>query len=531
MTTETSIYEYAKQGLALSADKPAIWFYGKSITYRELFEKIDNVADHLYALGVREGTVVTIHLPNCPQAVMAIYAVAKLGGICNMVHALTPEKDIKENMVLTESVFLVTHLEVRDSALPERIKSIVVDLAAHMGLLYKYGYWIRYGRRFTGLPFDELETECGEKALISDPVKLSTKCLFYLHSSGTEGTPKIVMHSHLSINSWEADADEYYKNWNQTGRRIYCVLPYFHGFGLVTGLHHGMVNKMEQIIVSKFSAKETVKLLHKTRANVIIGTPALYEKLMREPGFTSEYLPYLNECTVGGDRADESLFGDYDRRLDPTGERKFLFEGYGLTEVISAASYNNAHFSYRRGSAGKLLPGIDARVRNDGNISRSGDGELLLSGNTMMMGYYKSQEQPFIEYEGKKWLPTGDLGRVDEEGFIYCTGRLKDIIIHNGYNVFPGRIESVISRTELVEESCVTGENEGCSSTQCVVAWIVPKTGVSRQDVLSAIKTICEEELLPFERPGQVRFIPELPRNDMRKVDKSALRKCKWETV
>lgn len=88
MTTETSIYEYAKQGLALAADKPAIWFYGKSMTYRELFKKIDNVADHLYALGVREGTVVTIHLPNCPQAVMAIYAVAKLGGICNMVHGL-----------------------------------------------------------------------------------------------------------------------------------------------------------------------------------------------------------------------------------------------------------------------------------------------------------------------------------------------------------------------------------------------------------------------------------------------------------
>ena len=109
MTTETSIYEYAKQGLALSTDKTAIWFYGKSIAYRELFEKIDNVADNLYAMGVREGTVVTIHLPNCPQAVMAIYAVAKLGGICNMVHALMPREGLKDNMAFTESDFLITY--------------------------------------------------------------------------------------------------------------------------------------------------------------------------------------------------------------------------------------------------------------------------------------------------------------------------------------------------------------------------------------------------------------------------------------
>ena len=136
MTTETSIYEYAKQGLQYGADRTAIWFYGRSISYGELFEKIDNVADHLYELGVREGTVVTIHLPNCPQAVMAIYAVAKLGGICNMVHALTPSIALKENINETKGEFLLTYKS--DCLIDD--KSVFVDVSRYMGLVYRLGY-------------------------------------------------------------------------------------------------------------------------------------------------------------------------------------------------------------------------------------------------------------------------------------------------------------------------------------------------------------------------------------------------------
>lgn len=526
MTTETSIYEYAKQELALLADKTAIWFYGKSITYRELFERIDNVADHLYQLGVREGTVVTIHLPNCPQAIMAIYAVAKLGGICDMIHPLMPEAALQESMALTESKLLITY-KADASAIAG--KAFLVDVSYYMGLLYKNLYRLKNGREDSS--FEALAETKTSPAVLPNPATLADRCVVYLHSSGTEGTPKTVMHSHFAMNSWEADADAYYGHWNQSHRSIYCVLPYYHGFGLVTGLHHGMVNKMEQIVAPRFSADETVRLLHKRRANIIIGTPALFEKLMKSPKFNGDYLPHLEECTVGGDCASAALFSDYDRRLDPTGKNKYLYEGYGLTEVISATSYNNVHFSYREGTAGTLLPGLEARVRKNGVVSRIGEGEILISGNTMMMGYFKSEDQPFIEFEGKTWLPTGDFGKLDEDGFISCTGRIKDIIIHNGYDVIPSRVEAVIKKSPQIEEVCVTGEAKESSSTQRVVAWIVVMPGVDNKTILTDLRERCKKELAPFEWPAEFRRMTALPRNNMRKVEKRVMREMQWETL
>ena len=535
MTTETSIYEYAKQGLSYGADRVAIWFYGKAIKYGELFEKIDNVADNLYALGVREGTVVTIHLPNCPQAVMAIYAVAKLGGICNMVHAQLPSDSLQELMRETESSFLICS-NLLKSPYPSAAKVVLfVSLNAFMGRAFRLGYRLKNSlvKPTDAISFEPLTETKVDKltSVFPNPTSLGSKCVLYLHSSGTAGDPKTVMHSHFALNSWEADADQYYRHCEQLHRKIYCVLPFFHGFGLVTGMHHAMVNKMEQIIVPRFSPEESVKLLHKRKANIIIGTPALFEKLMANRHFNGAYLPFLNECTVGGDRVSEKLVNEFDRRLDPELKNKFLFEGYGLTEFISAVSYNHSHFAYRKGSSGKMLPGILARIKNGSDILKTGEGEILISGNTMMLGYLNTSKQPFIEYEGLKWLPTGDYGKIDEDGFIYCTDRIKDIIIHNGYNVFPSRVEIAIMSSAQIEEVCVTGEFKQNSSTQCVVAWIVAKNGVDKAALLTELKAICKKKLAPYEWPGQFRIVSTLPWNNMRKIDRRELRRCRWESL
>ena len=533
LTTETSIYEYARHGLDLHAKRTAIWFYGKRIRYDELFGMIDNVAEHLYGLGVREGTVVTVFLPNCPQAVMAVYAVAKLGGICSMVHPLFPVSVLQEMMLGTDSSFLICSDLLKGDFPPAAVQIVFASLNAFMGPAYKLAYTMKNhpGRPEGTIPFEGLTARGAEcAAVFPEPASLGGKCVFFLHSSGTAGEPKTVMHSHRAVNSWEADADAYYGHPDQAGRSIYCVLPFFHGFGLVTGMHHAMVNKMEQIIVPRFSAAETVRLLHRKMVSVIIGTPALYEKLMAEKRFTGSYLPYLNECTVGGDRAGETLFEQFDRRLDPSGKNRFLFEGYGMTEVLSAVSYNNAHVAYRQGTAGKLLPGILARVRRGDKISETGEGEILLSGNTMMLGYLDA-EQPFLSFEGRDWLPTGDYGRLDAEGFISCQDRIKDIIIHNGYNVIPGRVELALAESPAVKEVCVTGEDKDRSSTQRIVAWLAAESGADREALREDLTELCRAELAPYEWPGQFRLLEKLPRTLMGKIDRKALRECKWEAL
>lgn len=531
LTTETSIYEYAKQGLQYGADRTAIWFYGKSISYGELFEKIDNVADHFYALGVREGTVVTIHLPNCPQAVMAIYAVAKLGGICNMVHALTPWSVLQDVMVRARSEMLITGDHFADNEIHAEKHTIYVSLNEYMGLFFKIAYSVKSCSKALPLsiPFSDLTGSVNKRNAV--PVSAPHCPAIYLQSSGTESEPKIVVHSHYALNSWEADADKYYNQFQQSNRSILCVLPFFHGFGLVTGLHHGLTNGMEVVLMLRFSAEDVVKTLHRRKINIVIGTPALFEKLMKDRRFNGRYLPFLDECTVGGDCTSEKLIDDFDLRLDHTGKRKFLFEGYGLTEFISAVSYNNYHFSYQYGTAGKLLPGVAACVRNGDTIAHEGVGEILLSGNTMMLGYLDEEKSPFVEYEGKRWFPTGDFGRLDRDGYISCFERLKDVIIHNGYNVIPSRVEFALKDSSMIKDVFITGGKKPDSTSQIVVAWIVPQENIEKSLLRTEINKCCKEKLAPYEWPGQLRVVKALPRNHMNKIDRRALRECQWTVL
>ncbi len=525
ISPETGFYEYARQGLDRTGDKPAIWFYGKSMTYRELFDRIDNVADHLYRLGVRKGTVVTIHLPNCPQAVMAIYAVAKLGGICSMDHALTPPARLRENMERRASRTLITgdhFAECGEVDFADRI--LYVRVGAHMGLLYQAGYQLKNrSRRPAGaISFESLEGPCTQRAACPPPRSLAQACAFYLQSTGTSGTPKTVMLSHAAANAWQYDVDDYYAHVPQTGRPMLCVLPLFHGAGLVLDMHHCVAGKMQQVLMAKFSAAEAVRLLRKHRVEVMTGIPAMYEKLLAQPKFSGRTLPALRECFVSGDTVPLDLKLRFDARLDPAGGRHFLYEGYGMTETVTAiVSIGQAHD--RRESSGYPLPNCRAAVWQDGKILPAGEGELLLQANTMMMGYLdQNDEDCFLADESGRWLRSGDLGRIDEDGFVYCLGRLKDIIIHNGYNVLPAQVEHALRSAPGVQEACVVGIWDPDRSTQKIRAYLVLKAGSERPRE-AELRNCCAKYLPRYAIPGEFRFLRELPRNRMAKIDRRAL--------
>ena len=520
MTTETGIYEYAKNGLQLSADKPALWFCGKSITYRELFSWIDNVADNLYALGVREGTVVTIHLPNCPQAVMAIYAVAKLGGICNMVHAQTPAAALRENLEFTESDILITYLP---NCSGTSKTSLYVDISYHMGSLYRAGLSLGPGsqRPPDAVPFERLEHECKAKANVPEQGALAGKCAVYLHSSGSTGKPKTVLLSHSALNCCVDSTSVFFEHDDVT----LGALPLFHGFGLAMDVHRSMNFGTELVMMPRWNAESAVKLIKQKEVTVIVGVPTIFYALLHEPDFCGEGISQISRCYVGGDNVGLDLIEGFDSRI---GGDRHLFAGFGLTEATTAICVNS-RFHYKRNSSGYPVKDTTIAVMNeDGQISLAGSGELLISSRTLMMGYLKDPEatgKTLFSANGKRWTRTGDMVEIDEDGFLFFKDRIKNIIIHNGYNIYPGQIEDVIRKVPGVLDVCVVGVVDEKLHTQSIRAVVIAGPGELHADIEERIRLECSRVLPRYSHPKEIVLADSFPKNAMGKVDRKELSK------
>lgn len=526
MTPDTSIYEYARQGLALSGDKAALWFYGGSMTYKELFCRIDHVADHLAALGVGPGTVVTIHLPNCPQAVMAVYAVAKLGGVCNMVHPQEPLEALRKNMEFTESRILITggHLaECGQADFAERL--IFARLDAHMGLGFALAFRMksRAKQPAGAISFESLEGPAPVRARIPEQASLAEKCAVYLHSSGTTGSPKTVMHCHRALNCWVENAAAFFPGRDLTGKTLLAVLPLFHGSGLVMNVHQMLSCGGRLALMARWDSREAVRQIKRERIEILTGVPALFRSLLDEKGFSGARIRQIEDCFVSGDYVGQELKREFDSRIDG---KRHLFEGYGMTETVTACFSNGAEHD-RFSSSGYPLNNCEIAVLGgDGAPRKTGTGELLVSTDTMMQGYLKDAagtRAAFFPWEGRLWLRTGDCGSIDGDGYVYFQERLKNTIIHKGYNIFPHQVEEAIRTLAEVREVCVVGVPDKIRATQKVRACVVLCEGMEPERAGSIIRRACVRALPGYAVPKEILFLRALPRNQMSKIDREAL--------
>lgn len=530
MTAETSIYACAKQNLKGNERRTALWFYGKRVTFDELFEKIDAVAGGLYEAGVRQGSVVSVHMPNCPQAVYAVYAAAKLGAVCNLVHPQMPLEALKANMKETGSRILLTtdcfrELESVDFA--ERI--FCGRLNAHMGVMNRAAYAVKFPFSMPEgvADFSVLERADAAKAVFPSQEELAGECVCYMHSSGTTGEPKIVMHSHRALNHWVGDAMEFF--CGESFREDVCltVLPMFHGSGLVLNVHQFIVHKGTQILMAKFHAKEAVRLIRRHKITSLVGVPAMYRMLLEEKDFGVCTGADIRQCYVSGEVVPPDLKREWDNRLNPSGKKHFLFEGYGMTETVSAC-FSNSERRYDTQASGFPLPHCHAAVWKNGKLYRDGtEGELAVSTNTMMMGYLNAPEDTkaaFFEQEGRIWLKTGDLGKVTEEGAVYFLERSKNVIIRNGYNIYPGEVENCLARIPFVRQVCVVGAKNEKTGSQCVRAYIsLKERGRPEEEVRAYILDYAGKRLFRQAVPEEICFREELPVNRMGKIDRRKL--------
>ena len=548
---EGSMFDKVKSIADQYPNYVAFDFMGKPTTYKALIEGIENCAKALKTIGVREGDRVTIALPNCPQAIYMFYAVNRIGGICNMIHPLSAEKEIEFYLNASKSVTAITLDQFYNKF--ENIRQntgitniIIASVKDELSRPIRAGYMLTEGRKIQKIPKD------APVILWKDFLKMSKYCFYnykverrsedpavILYSGGTTGTTKGILLSNRNFNALGQQVVATNPMF-RPGDKMLAAMPVFHGFGLGVCIHTMLSQGGRCILVPRFTAKSYAKLIVKYRCNFIAGVPTLYEALLRLPSMEGADLSCLKGVFSGGDSLSVELKKKFDKFLYDHKATIQVREGYGTTETVTACCLTPTTM-FKEGSIGIPFPDTYIKIVEPGTdreLPYGEEGEILLAGPTAMMGYMDNPEetaQTLRRHEdGLTWVYTGDLGTMDAEGFVYFKGRAKRMIISSGYNVYPGQIENILDAHELVQMSCVIGVPDPYKM-QMVKAFVklvpdAPQTEETKKILLDH----CRKHIAKYAMPYDIEFKDEMPKTLVgkvayRKLEEEELAKIKAE--
>ena len=517
-------------------DNVAFDFYGKATTYKELIREIETCAKALKTIGVREGDRVTIALPNCPQAIQVFYAVNLVGGICNMIHPLSAEKEIEFYLNESRSVTAITldqfYGKFENIRKNTGVTNIVIaSVKDELSKPLKAGTMIMDSiNKVQKIPDDAPVIRW------KDFLKLSRHCFYnykverkgsdpavILYSGGTTGTTKGILLSNLNFNALGQQviaANPMFR----VGDKMLAAMPLFHGFGLGVCVHTMLSQGGRCILIPRFTAEDYAKKVVKCKCNFIAGVPTLYEALLRLPYMKNADLSSLKGVFSGGDSLSVELKKKFDKFLYDHNSKVQIREGFGTTECVTASCLTPPHMA-KEGSIGLPFPDTYYKIVEPGTdkeLPSGEEGEILIAGPTVMMEYINHPQETAQTLrrhaDGLTWIYTGDLGVMDSEGFIYFRGRAKRMIITSGYNVYPGQIENILDANELIHMSCVIGVPDSYKM-QKVKAFVMLKPGVpENDDTKELILAYCRKHIAKYAMPYDIEFRKELPKTLVGKV-------------
>ncbi len=515
---------------------PALEFMGSYTTYTQLIKKIEQAATAFYAAGIRKNDVVTICTPNIPQAIVAIYGLNRIGAIASVVHPLSSQKNITYYLDYTDSKMILTldnfYEKVRDAVAEAKrdTRILVARIQDELSPVLAAGYILKSGKKYLKFPDKGHGMEWSNfvryaRRVTIPPVTYEKeKTAIILYSGGTSGTPKGIRLSDFGFNALGMQLVEA-SGMNITyGCKFLSVMPIFHGFGLGIGIHTMLENGAMCILIPQFTKDTYAETVLKKKPHFIAGVPTLYEALLGVESFKNADLSFLKGVFSGGDSMSVELKKRCDDFFRKHNADVQIREGYGLTESVNATCLTPMN-RYKEGSIGLPLRDMIFKIVEPGTFNElpTGElGEIIISGPTIMLGYLKNEEENEKtlrhDEDGTKWLFTGDLGCVDEEGFIYFKQRIKRMIISSGYNVYPAQIEKVLNKHPDIDYCCAIGVKDAYKMHK-VRAYIVLKDGVPETDEeKTKILEYCKKYLDVIERPREIVFRKELPRTLVGKV-------------
>ena len=531
-----SMYDKVAQIAVNYPDYIAYDFMGGKVKYKDFIRKVDECARALAAIGVKEGERVTICMPNAPQAVIMFYAINKVGAIANMVHPLSSEKEIEFYLKESASVVCITldqfygKFENIRGNVPLR-SLILTSIKDVLSPIKRKGYYLAEGRKIKKVPANA-EIVWWEKFLrdgnnYHGPYHVERKSedpAVILYSGGTTGTTKGILLSNLNFNALSQQiiaTNPMFK----PGDKMLAVMPIFHGFGLGVCIHSMLASGGRCLLIPRFNPQSYAKLLKKHKPNFIAGVPTLYEALLRLKTLDGVDLSCLKGVFSGGDSLSIELKKRFDTFLKEHNTTIPVREGYGTTECVTASCLTPSHWA-KEGSIGLPFPDTFYKIVKPGTedeVAYGEEGEICLAGPTVMMEYINNPEETANTLrrhaDGLTWVHTGDLGMMDEDGFIYFRQRIKRMIVTSGYNVYPSQIENVLDAHEYVHMSCVIGVPDSLKM-QKVVAFVVLKPGlkVTEEEARQAILEHCSRYVAKYAMPADIQFRDDMPKTLVGKV-------------
>ena len=545
--TNKSIYNYLYSNVCDSLEYYAINYFGNRITYNDFFKEIDRVSKALVSLDVKKGDIVTICMPNTPQALATFYACNKIGAVSDMIHPLSASNEIKNYLNESKSKILFLYddcyekiIEIIDDTYVE--KTIMLSVKDSMPKLLKLGYTLTQDFRIIKpskrdnnyIKWNDF-LNLSYKINNIEEVKVSPKDLaVILHSGGTTGTPKGIMISNYSFNALAQQGGVAVFN-SRPKDKILTILPIFHGFGLCICCHCPLTLKVEIILMPQFDNKRFYNNIQKYHPNIIAGVPTIFDGMVTNELYKDVDLSNLKYMISGGDNLSIAMEDRINEFLENHNAKIKISKGYGMTESVAAAAYT-FDGTNEKGSIGIPMVGNELCICDPNTtkkLSFDKEGEICITGPTLMMGYLNNKEETRKVLkkhpDGKTWLHTGDLGYIKKNGIIYFTQRLKRMIVSSGFNVYPSVVESVIRKNNNVKDCVVIGVPHKYK-VQVAKAFIILKDNDDDNFItLNSIKKTCRENLSEYSIPKYFEFVNEFPKTIMAKVDYKKLEEIEKE--
>ena len=531
-----SAFEYVCQRSKNHLNDTALEYYGRKFTYADLIVNVKKTAAALRGAGVKKGDIITVVSIMTPEIIALFYAADMMGATLNLVDPRYSVEGIREYIEEVDSHLLVclnvVYERCRQASKRTNVEKVIVlspadSLPPVMAVGYKLTTPDKNKYASNVIRWKQFIKGGEGQSTAAEPYDPDHACVV-VHTGGTTGSPKGVMLTDDCFNGIALQFQAYPKLFHR-GQKLMNVMPPFIAYGFACGIHLPLVLGFTVIIIPNLDPAKLGSLVLKHKPEHMFGVPTHYQQLAADPKLRDKDLSFIINYAAGGDslsRGAEQTVNDF---LAAHGARYPIAKGYGMTEVSSAATVA-AGLDNKPGSVG--IPMVNTVVAafepgTDQELPIGQRGELCISGPCLMKGYYNKPEETAIllrrHPDGRVWAHTGDMGYLDEDGFVYLDSRIKRMIIrHDGFKVFPSMIENVVSRHPAVHQCSVVGcADKDHTQGRLPFVYIVLKadTTAKKKQVIRELERMCAEELPEYVQPVAYKFISSMPMTPVGKVD------------
>ena len=493
--------------------RACLLFRGKRMSYGEVADLTDRYAKAMYDIGIRKGDRVAIWALNCPEFVIAYYGNAKLGAISVPINTLFTAEEAHYILSDSEAKAIVAHscyepaLHQIWQRLPELQHGVVIPMEGAESAFLRWDELMRQGA-------DAL-AYASEEALDFKLKPQTREVAIYLYTSGTTGHPKGAMLSHRNL-IWDAEACHRVIALDENDVCV-CALPMFHSFAELVHMVFPIRYGPSVVILDRFVPATVLQAMHEHKATMFCGVPSMFAMLLQVPREQRPPVTTLKYCIAGGAALPPKVYHAFKDQFGVA-----ILEGDGPTECSPVVSVNPLQGEQKVGSVGPPLPGIQVKIfdEHDREVRTGEVGEIVVKAPSVMVGYHNQREATREALRGG-WMRTGDMGRVDEEGYIYIVDRKKDMLICSGMNVYPREVEEVLYQHPAVAEAAVVGMPDELRG-EVPIAFVAPFPGksVTEKELLS----FCRARLARFKVPRKIEFREQLAKTATGKILKQDLR-------